>query len=330
MNGGTKSIMRSVRAEAMWILCRSIAVLPYWFQYYVLLEFIRIVLRYVVRYRRRLIIRQLSDSFPDKSRAEILTICHKYYRTLAEMIVNTITLSGMSERERARRVTFHGTAALQEIIAGRNVVALTSHYGFWEYYTFASLWLTHHRLVVAYHPIKDPAMDEFYLRLRSMDSVDTVSSKQFMRYYMTHKEGIDGRNIIIGLISDQNSPPRGDVHWFRFLNHDTLFFDGGEQLALKFGLPVFYLELDRIRRGYYRCEYKMIYDGHEPVVRHEITERYVRALEQTIVRRPELWMWSHNRWKFKREVVEQRQREREQARTQAEAEARTETERGAR
>ena len=299
MGKRTDDISRSVRAELMWILCRIISALPYWFQYYVLLELIYVILRYAVRYRRRLIIRQLTDSFPDKSHEEILRICHRYYHTLAEMVVNTLTLSGMSDRERARRVTFHGTSDLHDIITGRNAVALTSHYGFWEYYTFASLWLLNHRLVVAYHPIKDKAMDKFYLRLRRMDSVDTVSSKQFMRYYMNHKDGIDGRHLVIGLISDQNSPPRGEVHWYRFLNHDSLFFDGGEQLALKFGLPVFYLELNRIRRGYYRCEYKMIYDGREQVERHEITERYVRCLEQTIVRCPELWMWSHNRWKYK-------------------------------
>ena len=300
MSDRVKSIINGVRAEAMWILCRSIAVLPYWFQYYVLLEVVCFILRFVVRYRRRLIIRQLSDSFPQQSHAEIVAICHKYYRSLAEMIISTITLSGMSDTERARRVTFHGTAEVQQIIAGRNAVALTSHYGFWEYYTFASLWLSRHRLVVAYHPIKDPAMDEFYQRLRRMRSVDAVASNQFMRFYMNHKEGIDGKHLVIGLISDQNSPPRGDVHWYRFLNHDSLFFYGGEQLALKFGLPVFYLELQRIRRGYYHCEYKLIYDGKEQVEPYEITERYVRALERTIVRRPELWMWSHNRWKYKR------------------------------
>lgn len=300
MSDRVKSIINGVRAEAMWILCRSIAVLPYWFQYYVLLEVVCFILRFVVRYRRRLIIRQLSDSFPEKSHAEIVAICHKYYRSLAEMIINTITLSGMSDTERARRVTFHGTAEVQQIIAGRNAVALTSHYGFWEYYTFASLWLSRHRIVVAYHPIKDLAMDEFYRRLRRMRSVDAVASNQFMRFYMNHKEGIDGKHLVIGLISDQNSPPRGDVHWYRFLNHDSLFFYGGEQLALKFGLPVFYLELQRIRRGYYHCEYKLIYDGKEQVEPYEITERYVRALERTIVRRPELWMWSHNRWKYKR------------------------------
>ena len=218
--------------------------------------------------------------------------------------LNTVTLADMDDLERARRVTFCGAADVGENIAGRNVVVLTSHYGFWEYYSFAALWLCRaHRLMVAYHPLKARAWDDFYMKLRKIDCVNPVSSKKFMRYFMHHRDGIDGNNLVIGLISDQNSPPRGECHWYRFLNHDSLFFDGGEHLALKFGLPVYYLELDRVKRGYYRCSYKMIYDGREQVEPHEITERYVRNLERTIVRRPELWLWSHNRWKFRREPV---------------------------
>lgn len=158
--------IQRLRTEGMWLFSRSVAVLPYWFQYYVLEEIIRVVLRYVIRYRRRLIIRQLSDSFPEKSGREIVKICNDYYGTLAEMVVNTLTLAGMGDAERARRVTFRGAADMRETVAGRNVVVLTSHHGFWEYDSFASLWMTDHHLVVAYHSIKNEAMDDFYMRLR--------------------------------------------------------------------------------------------------------------------------------------------------------------------
>lgn len=94
--------IQRLRTEGMWLFSRSVAVLPYWFQYYVLEEIIRVVLRYVIRYRRRLIIRQLSDSFPEKSGREIVKICNDYYGTLAEMVVNTLTLAGMGDAERAR------------------------------------------------------------------------------------------------------------------------------------------------------------------------------------------------------------------------------------
>ena len=106
----------------------------------------------------------------------------------------------------------------------------------------------------------------------------------------------------MGLIADQNPPRRPDSHWFRFLNQDTIFFDGGEKLALKCRLPVYFVRLERRRRGCYEMSFVPIYDGEEPVGPNEITERYVRLLEAEIRRCPELWIWSHKRWKHKRDV----------------------------
>ncbi len=295
-----KSRKQRFLTELVWVLCCGVGKMPYWFQYYLLQEIIYFVLRYVMHYRRKLIMRQLRESFPERDGREVTRICNAYYNTLAEMIVNTITLAGMSDEERTRRVTFHGTDEVRDDIRGKNCIALTSHYGFWEYYPFASLWLHEHQLVVAYHKLKDPVMDEIMLRLRRTDRVTPVNSAQFLRYYIQNQEGIDGRNLALGMVSDQNSPPRGkEVHWFRFLNHDTIFFDGAESLAMKFHLPVYYMELSRIKRGYYNCRFVRIHDGVEPVEQYEITERFVRLLENAIVAKPELWMWSHNRWKYR-------------------------------
>ncbi len=288
--------------ETVWMLCCGVGKMPYWFQYHVLQDTICFVLKYIVRYRRKLIMRQLSDSFPERDEQEIKRLCSEYYDTLAEMIVNTITLAGMTDEERARRVTFHGADSVRDDIRGRNVIALTSHYGFWEYYPFAALWLHEHHLVVAYHKLKNPVFDELFLRMRRTDKVTPVNSAHFLRYYLQHQDGIGGKNLALGMVSDQNSAPHGkDIHWFRFLNHDTIFFDGAEQLALKYGLPVYYMELERIKRGYYNCRFVQVHDGKEPVEQYEITERFVRMLEQTINKKPELWMWSHNRWKYRKD-----------------------------
>ena len=102
------------------------------------------------------------------------------------------------------------------------------------------------------------------------------------------------------LIADQNPPKRPDSHWFRFLNQDTIFFDGGEKLALRCHLPVYFVRMDRLRRGRYEMSFVPLYDGVEEVAPNEITERYVRELERVICEQPELWIWSHRRWKHKR------------------------------
>lgn len=281
----------------LWCLCYLIAILPRCVRYGVLTPFVAFILRSVVHYRYAVINKQLHDSFPEKSDAEIDEICRRYYRHLAEMIIETLSLAGMNDKRRAKNTEFNLTENFNEQIEGRNFIAMTSHYGFWEIALNLYLATPNHHLVVAYRPLKNRIMDKLLHRLRNNPATDVVPSKQLMRHFIANRHGINGKKLVVGLIADQNCPPTKGCCWHRFLNHDSLFFDGGEQLALKFGLPIFYMELERIEAGRYRHNYTQIYDGVEEVAPHEITERYVRCLEQTIERKPEYWMWSHKRWK---------------------------------
>ena len=293
----SREIYENVVVALLYGLCYLIAINPRCIRYGVLVPFVSLILR-LLRYRKRVIMQQLHESFPNKSEAELKKICSRNYRHLAEMIVDTLSLAGMSEKRRARNTEFNLTDNFHEVIDGKNVVVLTSHYGFWEIALNLYLVTPNHHLVVAYRPLSSSIADKLYKRLRNNPYVDVVPSKQLVRHYVANRNGIDGKNLVVGLIADQNCPPTKGCCWHRFLNHDSLFFDGGEQLAVKFGLPVFYMELERIAAGRYRHNYTLLYDGQEEVKPHEITERYVRCLERTIKAKPEYWMWSHRRWKF--------------------------------
>lgn len=291
---------QKVQLEILWGLCRCIAILPYWFHYYILQRLVYCVLR-CLRYRYKTITANLRNSFPDKSKAEIREIRHRFYSNLAEMFVNTVVMARMSKEECRRRLFFENNDAVKDIVADGACVTLTSHLGCWEFYGFWGMWLPNHVLVAVYHKIHNPVIDELYRRLRDHDCELPVAAHESLRFFMRYRNGYEGRHLVMGLISDQNPPRYSDSHWFRFLNQDTIFFEGGEQIALKYKLPVFYVTQHKIRRGYYRAEFKLIYDGREELAPHEITERYVRLLERDIQDRPEMWMWSHRRWKHRRD-----------------------------
>ncbi|MBE6198094.1 MAG: lauroyl acyltransferase [Rikenellaceae bacterium] len=297
MKSKIREIYEDCVVSLLWVLCYLFAILPRCIRYGVFAPFVSFVMHRLARYRYDVIMRQLHDSFPNKSEEELQGICSRYYDHLAEMVVGTLSLAGSNDKKRSRDTEFNLTENFGEIIEGKNVVVLTSHYGFWEIALNLYLCTPNHHLVVAYRPLKSRIMDKLYRRLRNYERVDVVASKSLVRHYVANRHGINGKNIVVGLISDQNCPPTKGCCWHRFLNHDSLFFDGGEQLATKFSLPVFYLELERIEAGRYRHNYTLLYDGSEEVAPHEITERYVRCLERTIEAKPEYWMWSHKRWK---------------------------------
>ncbi|MEG1759916.1 MAG: lysophospholipid acyltransferase family protein [Alistipes sp.] len=288
--------------ECLWLGCKGFAALPYWIRYFIIENVIFFFL-YVMRYRMKVVKTNLRNSFPEKSDYELLVLRHKFYRTLAELFVDTLSLAGIDDEKGRRVLKIKNLEEHRKLVSGRDWIAMAAHFGCWEYYAFWGLFDPTQMLVAIYHPLHSKVMELFYQRLRIRRYTMTVAMHDCMRFYIRNKDaGIDGRNIVLGMISDQNPPRRPDSHWFHFLHQDTIFFDGSEKLARKCHLPVFFVHSYRDKRGYYEISFEQIYDGKEEVADNEITERYVRRLEAMIVERPELWMWSHRRWKHKKEV----------------------------
>lgn len=290
-----------VWVEFLWGGMRLFAAMPYWFKYYVVENLLFFLLYYVLRYRRKVVWTNLRNSFPDKSDAELWIVRRRFYRTLAEIFVDTVDLARNNRAKACEKLTIEGFEQQAQQVRGRDWIAMVAHFGCWEYCSYWGLFEPSQMIVAVYHPLRSPVMERLYQRLRNSSFATTVAMKECVRFYVRHRDtGLEGKNMVLGLIADQNPPRRPNSHWFRFLNQDTIFFDGGEKLARKFRLPVYFVRMDRIRRGRYRMSFEQIYDGVEEVAENEITERYVRRLERMICERPELWMWSHRRWKHKR------------------------------
>ena len=293
--------MQRIGLESLWLGARVFAAMPYWFKYYVVENLIFVLLRYCLRYRMKVVKTNLRNSFPEKDERELAVIRRRFYRTLAEIFVDTINLAGLTPEKGRSLLTVKGLEEQKERVGGRDWIAMTAHFGCWEYCSFWGLYDPTQIVVAVYHPLRSRIVEAFYQRLRNGDYATTVAMKESLRFYLRNRAGgIGGRNLVMGLIADQNPPRRPDSRWFRFLNQDTIFFDGGEKLALRCQLPVYFVKMERLRRGRYEMSFELIYDGKEEVAEYEITQRYVRTLEAEIRRRPELWMWSHRRWKHKR------------------------------
>ena len=293
--------MQRIGLESLWLGARVFAAMPYWFKYYVVENLIFVLLRYCLRYRMKVVKTNLRNSFPAQAERELAVIRRRFYRTLAEIFVDTINLAGLTPEKGRSLLTVKGLEEQKERVGGRDWIAMTAHFGCWEYCSFWGLYDPTQIVVAVYHPLRSRIVEAFYQRLRNGDYATTVAMKESLRFYLRNRAGgIGGRNLVMGLIADQNPPRRPDSRWFRFLNQDTIFFDGGEKLALRCQLPVYFVKMERLRRGRYEMSFELIYDGKEEVAEYEITQRYVRMLEAEIRRRPELWMWSHRRWKHKR------------------------------
>ena len=288
-------------ASLVWGCCRLIGAMPHWLRYYVLQDTIYFIVYKCLRYRVGVVTENLRNSFPDRPMAEIKRIRRSFYHNLSEIFISTVSQAAMSDDDCRRRVRVKNLDEVLSDLRGRDALLSTAHFGCWEYCSYWGLYERSQMLVAVYHPLRSKVMEELYRRLRNYENSMTVSMKESLRFYLRNRTGgIAGKNLVMGLIADQNPPRRPDSRWFRFLNQDTIFFDGGEKLALRCNLPVYFVKMSRLRRGRYEMSFELIYDGKEEVAEYEITQRYVRKLERMICECPELWMWSHRRWKHKR------------------------------
>lgn len=295
------NIAQRIWLEILWRMARLFAAMPYWFKFHVVENLLFFVLCYCLRYRMQVVRRNLRNSFPEKSDEELAAIRRRFYRTLAELIVDTIDLARLTPDKGRSILQVEGLEEHLRKVGGRDWIAMTAHFGCWEYCSFWGFYAPTQIVVAVYHPLRSKVAEALYQRLRNGDYATTVSMKESLRFYLRNRTGgIAGKNLVMGLIADQNPPRRPDSRWFRFLNQDTIFFDGGEKLALRCNLPVYFVKMSRLRRGRYEMSFELIYDGKEEVAEYEITQRYVRKLERMICECPELWMWSHRRWKHKR------------------------------
>jgi len=295
------NIAQRISLEVLWGFAWGFAVTPYWFKFYVVAPLLDFVLRCLLHYRRRVIWENLTNSFPEKSEAELKRIMKGYYRNLAEVFVGTMNMAHMPLKKIRRYVITPDFVEQSRHFEGSDVIVAFAHYGLWELGAFWDHLRPEWVSIGVYKPLHSAVMDCFYQRLRTTPYSYPVSKREVMRFYLRNREqGWEGRKLAIGLIADQSAHLRPDSHWYHFLNQDTLFYDGPEQLALRYHLPVAYADFDRTKPGVYTIRVEMLYDGKEELPKYALTERYVRRLEQVICKRPELWMRSHRRWKNKR------------------------------
>lgn len=259
----------------------------------------------IAGYRRKVVRRNLAESFPDMSDAERLDLERRFYRNFADYVVETVKLLHISDSEMRERMTFEGIEEIDRLFEqGKSIVAYFSHTGNWEWAPSITMW-TRLRpgegadFCQVYRPLKDAWADEFFLRLRSRFKPLSFPKATVFRDLLRFRR--DGRLSITGFMSDQK-PSHGDpTHVVRFLNHPTAMITGTETLARRLDMAVVYWDMTKPSRGHYHIKIEVMSTGGEHLKGlpdMALTADYARRLEQSIMRDPAIWLWTHRRWKI--------------------------------
>lgn len=285
----------------MSLLIRIFSFLPLSMLYFLADCLVYPLLRYVVRYRLKIVRKNIRLSFPEKSEAQRNAIVNAFYHHFADVLVEIIQGYRASDQEMRQRVCFENMELLEDLAHKKHgVIAYLGHVCNWEWIAdvgnqFADKSIVEH---CVYRRQKNPRADKAMLELRKKRGGECVEKNQLLRKLVQLRHA--PYPYVIGLIADQKPSPRNARVWTTFLNQDTAFLDGGEVLARKFDLGVVYAHITSPKRGYYRIHFELITDDASSMPDGSITLAYARLLEANIRQQPARWLWSHNRWKYPR------------------------------
>jgi Kdo2-lipid IVA lauroyltransferase/acyltransferase len=282
-------------------LLRSISRLPF-SVLYGLADFIFVIAYYLVGYRRKMVRQNLVNSFPEKTGEEISQIEKEFYRNLCDYAVETIKLLTLSSEELSRRMRFINPEMFYAYSKQQqSVLILSSHQFNWEWLLASGMLWLQVPVDFVYQPVNNSFFNKFMQSCRTRFGGHAIRRDEVARELARRKNIVRG----IAIVADQYPGLKGDKRFeLKFLNQDTVFFLGSQQLANLTQYPVLYAEIERVSRGYYTCTFIKV--GEPPYDKNSVTvvENYARAVEKVIHNHPSGWLWSHNRWK-KRHLAEE-------------------------
>lgn len=255
------------------------------------------LLYYVIRYRRRVVRKNLTESFPEKSERDILQLEKKFYHFFTDQVLESCKMASISPEEIKCRMTFKNMEKVNAVLReGKSIALYMGHYGNWEWVSSFPLWLEENVLAVQiYHKLSNENMDRLILHNRGRMGAISVEMRKTARYItemaMKNKVGI------VGFIADQSPKKKESRHFLHFLNHEAPVLTGTEKMIKHYGFEAWFLDMKRVKRGYYEAELIQINDNPQAVPDFELTAVYFRMLEQMIRNCPELYLWTHNRFK---------------------------------
>lgn len=265
---------------------------------YLVSDFVFVFVYYIFGYRKKVVLQNLRNSFPEKSEKEISELCQRFFRYFCDMSLEVLKTLTISKETMLKHCGFdeNSLALLKKYQEEKkSIILVLGHLGNWEWGGNSFSIACKHQLYVIYHPLQHKYFNKMIIGMRTRFGTRLIEMKN------TFREMLSNKNIIsaTAFIADQTPHPES-AQWTSFLNQDTPVFRGTEIIARKLNYPVVFISLKRIMRGRYEIFADLLCENPASTHEGELTVLHTKKLEEEIRKQPEIWLWSHKRWKHKR------------------------------
>jgi len=260
---------------------------------YLFSDFLYLLIYKLGSYRIEVTRANLERSFPNKTEAWRRQVEKTYYKNLCDSVVETLKLISLSEKKLNERMSGNWPDIEKGMQGEQRCMAYLAHQFNWEWGTVVANWNLSKRFTGVYQPLSSALFEKVTARIRTRSGTDIVPVSDLPK----NLGRLQKEEIVWGFIADQNPSDARRASWNSFFEQMTAFAKGAEFVARRYNNKVYFGEIVKIKRGFYEIKLKLAFDAARNTSEGEITEAYVRFLEDSIKRQPENWVWSHRRWK---------------------------------
>ena len=247
-------------------------------------------------YRKDVVMQNLQVAFPEKSIVERRRIASKFYRNLIDTFIETIKMLSASDSFLQKRVSGNWEVLNEFHSTGRAIHVHMGHTFNWEWGNYIAGKTLLYKFLGVYMPVKNKALDRLFLKLRSRGGtllLPATPTKKFIAAFHPHRN----TQYLIGLAADQSPGDASKAYWLNFFGKPTAFVTGPEKAAMANNLPVFFCYISKPKRGYYEIVFTLAEENPKNLQEGQLTVQFARYLEKVIAHFPDMWLWSHRRWK---------------------------------
>jgi len=260
---------------------------------YMLSDLIFCIVYYGFRYRRKVVMDNLGHAFPEKSESERITIAKKFYHNFLDSFIEVIKLISASESWLKKRFTVDMKVLDDVYATGKSCQMHLGHTFNWEWGQIVLTQLTRFKVLVVYMPISSKIFERLFYKLRTKSGNAFLPAPQMKEAIVPYLSS----QYLLGLVADQAPGKMQSSYWIDFMGRPAPFASGPEKGARQGQLPVVFASIDKPRRGHYHGMVELACMDASTLPEGELTRKYVRYLESVIRSKPDMWLWSHRRWK---------------------------------
>ena len=264
---------------------------------YLISDLFYYLLYYVIKYRRKVVRKNLELSKVAKSTKDLIRIEKKFYRHLTDVFFEMFKFYSISPEEMKRRFYIENPEIFYELEKkNKSVMFMTSHYGGFEWFLSINYHVPQLPFAV-YTPLSNKSLDSLIKKFRLRHGSKLISRYKAGSYIK--KQIKENKLFLYGMAADQSAQIRSITYWKEFLGVKVPVFTGSERIAKQHGIPVVFGKVVKIKRGHYKVVVDLISEFPNEYKDYQITDIYIKKLEKQIREIPEYYYWTHNRFKHK-------------------------------